>query len=145
VKIDTLFGAGNTSYTFDGLTEISSCFAIKAVDWTGNASALSGDYCIDNCPEFELPNIFTLNGDGVNDFFKAIKVRQIKEIDLYIFDRWGNLIYKTKDPYFKWDGVSIITNKTVSEGTFFYICDVYEPRVSGIKKRNLKGYVQVVK
>jgi gliding motility-associated-like protein len=145
VLIDTLAGANNTSYTFDGLTQISSCFAIKAMDWTGNVSPLSPDYCVDNCPEFELPNIITLNGDGANDFFKAIRVRQIKEIDLYVYDRWGNLVYKTMDPYFKWDGTSILTNKIVSDGTLFYICDVYEPRVDGIKKRNLKGWVQVVK
>jgi len=145
VKIDTLYGSNIISYTFDGLELISGCFAIQAIDSSGNASPLSADYCIDNCPEFELPNIISLNGDNANDFFKAIKVRHIKEIDLYVYDRWGNLVYKTKDPYFRWNGVSIISNKTVSEGTLFYICDVYEPRVTGIKKRNLNGYLQVVK
>lgn len=145
VQVASINSASNTSYTFDGLDLINSCFAIQSVDSSGNTSALSPDYCVDNCPEFELPNIISLNNDGVNDFFKAIKVRQIKEIDLYVYDRWGNLVYKTKDPYFKWDGVSIQSGKTVSEGTFFYICDVYEPRVAGAKKRNLKGYVEVVK
>ncbi len=143
--IATINTASNTSYTFDGLDLINSCFAIQAVDSSGNTSVISRDYCVDNCPEFELPNIVTLNGDGINDFFKAIKVRQIKQIDLYIYDRWGNLVYKTTDPYFKWNGVSIISGKTVSEGTFFYICDVYEPRVEGVRKRNLKGYMQVIK
>lgn len=145
VQIASINSASTTSYTFDGLDLINSCFAIQSVDSSGNTSALSPDYCVDNCPEFELPNIISVNNDGVNDFFKAIKVRQIKEIDLYVYDRWGNLVYKTKDPYFKWDGVSIQSGKTVSEGTFFYICDVYEPRVAGVKKRNLKGYMEVVK
>lgn len=145
LKVDTLYGSKTTSYTFDGLNLISSCFAVQSIDSSGNASALSADFCVDNCPEFELPNIITINNDGVNDFFKAIKVRQIKEIDLYIYDRWGNLVYKTKDPYFKWDGKSIISKQIVSDGTFFYLCDVYEPRVTGIKKRSLKGYMQVVR
>lgn len=145
VQIASVNSASNTGYTFDGLDLINSCFAIQSVDSSGNTSLLSPDYCVDNCPEFELPNIISLNNDGVNDFFKAIKVRQIKEIDLYIYDRWGNLVYKTKDPYFKWDGVSIQSGKTVSDGTFFYICNVYEPRVAGVKKRNLKGYMEVVK
>ncbi|MGZ3900099.1 MAG: T9SS type B sorting domain-containing protein, partial [Bacteroidia bacterium] len=145
VLIATINTPSNTSYTFDGLALINSCFAIQAVDSSGNVSPFSQDYCVDNCPEFELPNIVTLNNDGINDYFKAIKVRQIKQIDLYIYDRWGNLVYKTTDPYFKWNCVSILTNKAVSEGTFFYICDVYEPRVEGVKKRNLKGYMQVVK
>jgi gliding motility-associated-like protein len=151
VKLDTIRGSGNITMIFppenageqDEL--IQSCYAIQAVDSSANVSPRSPDYCVDNCPEFELPNIISLNGDGINDFFKAVKVRQIKEIDLYVFDRWGNNVFKTKDPYFQWNGKSAQSGLTVSDGTFFYICDVYEPRVTGIKKRSLKGYMQVVK
>ncbi|MEO6302808.1 MAG: gliding motility-associated C-terminal domain-containing protein, partial [Bacteroidia bacterium] len=143
--IATLTGAASTVFISDGLALISGCYAIQSVDSSNNVSPLSPDFCIDNCPLFDLPNIVTLNGDGINDFFQAIRVRQIKEIDLVIFDRWGNMVYKTKDPYFKWDGTSLLTKQIVSEGTFFYICDVFEPRLKGIVKRNLKGYMQVVK
>jgi gliding motility-associated-like protein len=144
-QIAALAGGSSTVYVIDGLELISGCYAVQSVDSSNNVSPLSPDFCIDNCPEFELPNIITLNGDGVNDFYKAIKVRQIKEIDLVIFDRWGNLVYKTKDPYFRWDGTSLQSKQLVSEGTFFYICDVFEPRLKGIVKRTLKGYMQVVK
>jgi gliding motility-associated-like protein len=144
-QIATLNGASSTVFNYDGLELIAGCYAVQSVDSSNNVSPLSPDFCIDNCPIFELPNIVTLNGDGVNDFFKAIRVRQIKEIDLVIFDRWGALVYKTNDPYFKWDGTSVQSNLLVSEGTFFYICDVFEPRLKGIVKRNLKGYMQVVK
>jgi gliding motility-associated-like protein len=135
----------NTEYVNEGLTLIAGCYAIQSVDSSDNVSNLSTDFCIDNCPIFELPNIFTPNNDNVNDDFKAIRVRQIKEIDLNVYDRWGNLVYKTKDPYFKWDGISIISKDKVSEGTFFYICDVFEPRLRGIIKRTLKGYVEVAR
>ena len=141
----TFNGASSTLYVPDAVELIAGCYAVQAVDSSDNVSPKSVDFCLDNCPEFELPNIVTINNDGVNDFYKARRVRQIKEIDLVIFDRWGNLVYKTNDPYFKWDGVSILSKQVVSEGTFFYICDVFEPRVSGIKKRNLKGFMQVVK
>jgi len=144
-QISTLSGGSSTVYVIDGLELISGCYAVQSVDSSNNVSPLSPDFCIDNCPEFELPNIISLNGDGVNDFFKAIKVRQIKEIDLVIFDRWGTLVYKTKDPYFQWDGTSLQSKQQVSEGTFFYICDVFEPRLKGTVKRTLKGYMQVVK
>ncbi len=143
--IATLTGPASTVFVSDGLELISGCYAVQSVDSSNNVSPMSPDFCIDNCPLFDLPNIVTLNNDGVNDFFKAIRVRQIKEIDLVIFDRWGNLVYKTKDPYFKWDGTSLQSKQIVSEGTFFYICDVFEPRLKGIVKRNLKGYMQVVK
>src|SRR3990172_8357987 len=38
------------------------------------------------------PNTFTPNGNGVNEFFFG-KGRGIKEYDIWIFDRWGNLIW----------------------------------------------------
>ncbi len=144
ILIDTLHGAGATVFQFDNLPQIAGCFAVSAVDSSGNVGAKSEDNCIDNCPEFDLPNIITINGDGANDFFKAIRVRQIKEIDLYVYDRWGDLVYQTKDPYFKWNGVSKISGQKVSDGTCFYICDVYELHVKGVKKRSLKGFVQVI-
>jgi gliding motility-associated-like protein len=135
----------NQSFTLDGLELVSGCYAVKSVDSNYNESPMSPDFCIDNCPEFELPNVVTDNKDDVNDFFMAIIVRQIKEIDLKIYDRWGNLVYETKDPYFKWNTVNLYNGAPVSEGTFFYICDVFEPRLKGIVKRNIKGYMQVIR
>ncbi len=147
--LDTVKGIDKTVYNIDYASNnqefISGCYAISAMDSSKNVSTRSQDYCIDICPLFELPNIVTVNGDGVNDFYKAIKVRQIKEINLLIFDRWGNLVYETKDPYFKWDCKSKQSGQTVSDGTFFYVCDVYEQRVTGKKTRKLKGFMQVVK
>src|SRR5690606_38132768 len=110
-----------------------------------NVGALSPDFCIDNCPVFELPNVFSPNGDGTNDFFKAIKVRQIEKINLSVTDRWGNLVFQTTDPFFTWDGISQSTGNPVSEGTFFVVCDVFEPRLSGTVTRNIHGSLQVVR
>lgn len=142
---ERIYSGSSTSFAYDGLELISGCYAVRATDSTGNLGALSADFCIDNCPEFELPNVFSPNDDGTNDTYHAIKVRQVKEIDLSITDRWGNLVYQTNDPYFKWDGVSIKTKLEVSEGTFFYICHVYEPRLKGITRRTIKGYLHVVR
>jgi gliding motility-associated-like protein len=137
--------ATSTVYTIDGLEFTAACYAVTAIDSSGNESAKSLQVCADNCPEFELPNIVTANGDGANDFFKAIRVRQIKEIDLKIFNRWGGLMYETKDPYFKWDCRNKQSGETVSEGTYFYTCTVFWPTVKGVEQRKLKGYMQVVK
>jgi gliding motility-associated-like protein len=144
-EIATILSNEARFFLQDDVNRFSGCYAVQATDIHGNVGKLSQDFCIDNCPEFELPNIFSPNNDQSNDFYKAIKVRQIKEIDLAIVDRWGHVVYTTKDPYFKWDGVSKISNVQVSEGTFFYVCDVFESRLKGIVKRTLKGYLQVVR
>jgi len=132
-------------FRYDGLSSIAGCYAIKSIDINGNVGELSPDFCIDNCPVFELPNVFSPNGDGINDFFKAIKVRQIETINLSVTDRWGNLVFQTTDPFFTWDGISQATGNPVSEGTFFVVCDVFEPRLTGTVTRNIHGYLQVVR
>lgn len=144
-KIATVLYNQALSYTYDDTSSISGCYAVRAIDKRGNVGDLSPDFCIDNCPVFELPNIFSPNGDDANDFYQAIKVRQIKEIDLAIVDRWGHVVYTTNDPYFKWNGVSTVSKVQVSEGTFFYVCKVFEPRLKGITTKILKGTIQVVR
>jgi gliding motility-associated-like protein len=144
--IRAIFKQGqDKEYITQGNALVSGCFAIAAIDPSGNRSKLSTDFCIDNCPIYELPNVFTPNNDRVNDNFQAVRVRQISEINLSVFDRWGNLVYKTNDPYFKWNGMSSVTNQEVSEGVFFYVCEVFEPRLRGITKRIIKGNVTMLR
>jgi gliding motility-associated-like protein len=134
-----------TEREFLDLAQVSGCYAVQAIDTNGNKGSLSAAFCIDNCPVFELPNVFTPNGDGVNDTFKAIRVRQIKKISLKILDRWGNLVYETTDPYFQWNGVSAISKVPNNESTYYYICDVYEPRLAGEVIRPLKGTIHLAR
>ncbi|MGZ3883443.1 MAG: T9SS type B sorting domain-containing protein [Bacteroidia bacterium] len=141
--LDSITILSDTIYTFDGLNSIAGCYQVTAIDSSGNESVKGDGKCVDNCPEFDLPNIFTNNSDSVNDFFKAIRVKYIRDIDLKVYDRWGLLVYETTDPYFKWDGKVKQSGQQCSEGTYFYICQVNEIRVAGIRTRSLKGWVQV--
>ncbi|MGD9327837.1 MAG: T9SS type B sorting domain-containing protein [Cyclobacteriaceae bacterium] len=50
-----------------------------------------------------LPNSFTPNGDGLNDFFKP-EGTQMREFSMRIFTRYGDLIYTTEDQNLGWDG-----------------------------------------
>ena len=56
------------------------------------------------CTELEIPNIFTPNGDGVNDYFTLSKIIIEKMNKLTIWDRWGEKIFETTDINAKWDG-----------------------------------------
>ncbi|MBL7935358.1 MAG: gliding motility-associated C-terminal domain-containing protein, partial [Bacteroidia bacterium] len=133
----------DTILAFDNLKSIAGCYAISAVDSVNNESVKSEKVCVDNCPEYELPNVITVNGDGVNDFFKPIKNKFVKDIDLKIYNRWGNLVFETTDPAIMWDGKVIQTKQLSSEGTYFYVCQVNEIRVTGIVSRDLKGFLQI--
>lgn len=50
-----------------------------------------------------VPNCFTPNGDGVNDLF-IISGQNISDFELFIYSRWGELMYKSKSLYDHWDG-----------------------------------------
>lgn len=66
-----------------------------------------------------MPNIFTPNGDGINDIFTAI-ANGIKTFHADVYDRWGIKIYHWDTPQGGWDGKSG-SGITASEGTYFYI------------------------
>ncbi|MES2565418.1 MAG: gliding motility-associated C-terminal domain-containing protein [Bacteroidota bacterium] len=140
---DSIKIMSDTILAFDNLNSIAGCYAITAVDSFGNESARSIKVCVDNCPEYELPNVITVNGDGVNDFFKPIKNKFIKDIDLKVYNRWGNLVFETTDPAIMWDGKAIQSKTLTTEGTYFYVCQVNEIRVKGIVARDLKGFFQI--
>lgn len=53
-----------------------------------------------------VPNTFTPNNDGLNDFFfpQGIGFRDLRNFEFMIFDRWGDLIFLSEDVDDKWDG-----------------------------------------
>ncbi|OQA01670.1 MAG: PKD domain protein [Bacteroidetes bacterium ADurb.Bin408] len=50
-----------------------------------------------------IPNAFTPNGDGINDYFRPV-VTNIEEFLMLIYDRWGEMVYETDDILKPWDG-----------------------------------------
>ncbi len=59
---------------------------------------------IDRCdPSILVPTVFTPNGDNNNDNFQVFPF-YIKDYDLKIFNRWGELIFTSKTPEDRWDG-----------------------------------------
>ena len=60
-----------------------------------------------------------------------------------IFNRWGKLVFQTDNPDIRWDGRDVDSKKIVSTGVYYYICYVYERRLSGIEPRSLTGFIQV--
>ncbi|HEY4799667.1 MAG TPA: gliding motility-associated C-terminal domain-containing protein, partial [Bacteroidia bacterium] len=70
------------------------------------------------CGDFFLPNAFSPNGDGHNDIFRP-RNNCIKDMDMKIYNRWGNLVYETTDITQGWDG-STPKGKSGNEGVYAY-------------------------
>jgi gliding motility-associated-like protein len=74
-----------------------------------------------------FPNAFTPNGDYHNDFFGGVgKFEAIKEFELLIFNRWGELIYKTNDPNLPWNGrkYNLSGNPLSPDGVYVYAANI---------------------
>jgi gliding motility-associated-like protein len=67
----------------------------------------------------------------------------VEKVDMKIFNRFGQLVYETDDPAIQWDGSFKSTSTKVASGVYYYICDVYEPRISGIEVRTLVGFIHL--
>lgn len=73
----------------------------------------------EECPaKFILPNVFTPNGDGKNDFF-TVKGEDIFEYHIEIYNRWGQIVFNSYDMNSPWDGSA--NGKKVSPDTYYYI------------------------
>ncbi len=125
---------------------IAGCYAVTAIDSFNNESSFANEKCIDNCPFYILPNVFTpSNGDDYNNEFRPFPYRFITKVDLTIYNRWGQEVFKTENPAINWNGKDMNSKVDCSEGVYYYICDVYESYLEGDKKRTIRGSIQLIR
>lgn len=78
----------------------------------------------DECPPLVyIPNVFTANGDGVNDEF-CLKTENIKEVSIVIFNRWGMKVFETTEMDACWDGA--FNGNAMGEGVYYYQINVLD-------------------
>ncbi|MCX6257014.1 MAG: gliding motility-associated C-terminal domain-containing protein [Bacteroidia bacterium] len=128
----------------ENVISIAGCYAVTAIDSFGNESK-KVKVCIDSCAsDYRLPNVFTPNNDEFNQLYQPVfPYHFIEKVDMKIFDRWGILVFKTEDPNINWDGRYLKNNKLVTEGVYYYVCDVYTIRLSGLEHTTLVGFIHV--
>ncbi len=114
----------------------SSTIAVRDSSNNGNNPDVNGNGIwnepSDNVPtvlvidKFLVPEVFTPNGDGTNDFF-VIKGIQKTENTLTVFNRWGNKVYKMDNYDNTWNGMPNVSgtlgNQKLPQGTYYYILE----------------------
>jgi hypothetical protein len=110
----------DTTFTYSAISSFATCYKITAVDRSNNESELSESLCFDNCPYYELPNVFTPNADQLNcnNTFRAFGskahyytggeepepicdavvdesrcARFVSAVNFRVFNRWGKEVY----------------------------------------------------
>lgn len=125
------------------LSTLAGVYGVVAVDSFSNTSAMV-PVIIDSCIMYWLPNVFSPDNDGKNDVFLSYNLGGfVQRVNMQIFNRYGQLVYSTEDPDISWDGYNQLSKRIVSSGVYYYICDVFEPRLTGEIQKTLKGFIHV--
>lgn len=137
----------DTTFTHGDRGSIAGCYYVTALDSMpyNNESLPSNMVCIDNCDGFyELPNVFTPSGDGINDLYHPIlPYKFVESIDLKVYNRWGNLVFETTDPMINWDGTYLNSGNPLSDGVYFYVCQINEIKLAGLQSRSVQGNITI--
>ena len=78
-----------------------------------------------------IPNAFSPNGDGINDYWMIGNIGSYPQAEVKIFNRDGALIFNASRNFIKWDG--IINGNPAPTGTYYYMINLHEnqPTYSG--------------
>jgi gliding motility-associated-like protein len=90
---------------------------------------------------FFIPNAFSPNEDGKNEYF-TVKGEGIVEFEMMIFDRWGNFIFYSDDVDKGWDGKASLGSETAQSDVYVYAIKILD--LKG-KSHSYKGTVTIVK
>jgi gliding motility-associated-like protein len=143
-------------YVHGDLSSKAGCYMIRAVDRSGNESEFTEKVCIDNCPFFLLPNIFTPNGDGYNEVFAAypgvreLCPRFVESVNMKIYNRWGAEVYNFRSfgentIYINWEG-NDLKGKPLPDGVYYYVVEVDFITIDPENKRKkYNGWVRLMK
>ncbi|MDA7803970.1 gliding motility-associated C-terminal domain-containing protein [Crocinitomix sp.] len=148
IFLKTINSQFDTSFVHKDRGSIAGCYYITALDSIqyNNESEPSNIVCIDNCDGYyELPNIFSPNGDGKNDLFQPLlPFKFVDSIEIAIQNRWGMNVFETTDPYIYWDGKNQKSDEMSTDGVYFYSIIVYEIRLEGLVPRAFQGNIQII-
>ena len=95
---------------------------------------------LDCTPDITMPNVFTPNGDGINDAFRPASMKNITSGTLTVCNRWGEQLYMTDDTAQGWDGRN--RGSICSDGMYFWILEYKD--VMGAAA-NLTGTVMLLR
>ncbi|MEZ4995584.1 MAG: gliding motility-associated C-terminal domain-containing protein [Saprospiraceae bacterium] len=93
--------------------------------------------------EFFVPNSFSPNNDGINDVFQAFSNCPLQNFNLTVFDRWGTLLFESKDPESGWDGQS--KGQFVKSGVYIWVMKVMVMENEVPREVSLAGDVTILR
>lgn len=105
--------------------EEEGVYNIRLIDSMGCENRTEINVTIDECqPLLDIPNVFTPNGDGVNDILKFKQLEKCTDVSIQIVNRWGRTVLKEEVKNaedFQWNGCLHNSNRKLPDGPYFYM------------------------
>ncbi len=104
---------------------------VRVTDENGCSTSDTTVIKLTGCLPAKIPNTFTPNGDGVNDTWQIDGLQGYTGCTVFIYNRWGQLVFKSIGYSKPWDGT--YKGKNLPFGTYYYVIDLKNnsPRISG--------------
>lgn len=135
-----------TTYTHIDMQTTAGCYQVSATNVAGVEGARSEKVCVDDCVDYRLPNLLTINNDTLNQYMRPFKpTRGAEYVRFSVYNRWGGLVFfKDSNPEIYWDGS--VAGAPISDGVYYYNAEVhFYGRVNKEDEvKNLKGWVQLI-
>ena len=102
------------------------------------------------CP-LENINVFTPDGDGINDLFIPINLDDYPDPTILVYNRWGKVVYEMEHYQNDWDGTHYKSGNDLKEGVYYYVVSPNSPKYEYTEhkkeevKRTISGYVHLVR
>ena len=112
----------------------TTTYFVTGYDANGCSNSSEATVVVEYCSDLYIPNAFSPNGDGQNDYFRLHG--DIREMELMIFNRWGEKVFESNDQSNYWDGT--FNGHSLSSGVFVYVArlDLYQDEIT-TKKGNI--------
>ena len=142
-SINQLIGSSysqNPEFIFSDNIEQTYLVELYVENQNGCRDSTYGLQFVEADYSFYMPNSFTPNGDGINDYFFPIANKvDVSTFTFKIFNRWGEVVYSSNDVNERWDGT--FKGQDVIEDTYLWIINVKDTQSGALKE--LRGYILV--
>jgi gliding motility-associated-like protein/uncharacterized repeat protein (TIGR01451 family) len=152
--VSALDGSGGAIYSWTPATYLSSVtvsnpiykatktitYELTVTDATGKCKS-TDDVTVYVVKPITVPNVITVNGDGVNDTWEIENIHGYPHSIIEIYNRWGNLVWKAEGYPKNWDGTNFRNGEVLPDGTYFYIIHLH----SDVYPEPKTGWIQIIK
>lgn len=130
-----------TPYKVEVNPEINTSYKVEAEVLTGCKLSDTINISVENCPQYlYFPTGFTPNNDGLNDTFRPFTGGVFTKYELQIFNRWGQLVFKTTSKSSGWDG--LFKGQLQDNGVFVWQCKY---QFEGKPEKLMKGTFMLIR